>query len=187
MTLDISDTLAPNSDQLDAVDLLGGPQTFTISGVRRGKDDQLAGDVAMAIKMNPKSNKPFAVNAELPEGLGLVAEERDVRGLMGKLMSLLLEAFRADARSAGKVARKHVDIADDQLRRAQRPVLPELPFHHHVLVGQLHGGAVGGLAQQDHAVPGHRVVVDHEDPDDAVTRPWGDGRVRHPRIMARSG
>ena len=38
--MDISDTLAPNSDQLDAVDLLGGPQTFTITGVRRGKDDQ---------------------------------------------------------------------------------------------------------------------------------------------------
>ena len=28
--MDITDTLAPNSDQLDAVDLLGGPRTFTI-------------------------------------------------------------------------------------------------------------------------------------------------------------
>lgn len=37
---DISDTLAPNSDQLDAVDLLGGPQTFTIANVSKGKDDQ---------------------------------------------------------------------------------------------------------------------------------------------------
>ena len=37
---DISDTLAPNSDQLDAVDLLGGPQTFTITKVSKGKDDQ---------------------------------------------------------------------------------------------------------------------------------------------------
>lgn len=32
---------------------------------RRGKDDQLPGEVVMAIKMNPKSHKPFAVNAEL--------------------------------------------------------------------------------------------------------------------------
>lgn len=31
--MDISDTLAPNSDQLDAVDLLGGPMTFTIERV----------------------------------------------------------------------------------------------------------------------------------------------------------
>jgi hypothetical protein len=38
--MDISDTLAPNSDQLDAVDLLGGPQTFTITDVSKGKDDQ---------------------------------------------------------------------------------------------------------------------------------------------------
>ena len=38
--MDISDTLAPNSDQLDAIDLLGGPQTFTITKVSAGKDDQ---------------------------------------------------------------------------------------------------------------------------------------------------
>ena len=38
--MDISETLAPNSDQLDAVDLLGNPHTFTISDVRAGKDDQ---------------------------------------------------------------------------------------------------------------------------------------------------
>lgn len=40
MTVDISDTLAPNSDQLDAVDLLGGPQTFTIKDVTKGNDEQ---------------------------------------------------------------------------------------------------------------------------------------------------
>ncbi len=39
-TFDISDTLAPNSDQLDAVDLLGGPQTFTISKVSKGNPEQ---------------------------------------------------------------------------------------------------------------------------------------------------
>lgn len=40
MSFDISDTLAPNSDQLDAVDLLGGPQTFTISEVARHNAEQ---------------------------------------------------------------------------------------------------------------------------------------------------
>lgn len=40
MSFDISETLAPNSDQLDAVDLLGGPQTFTITEVTRGAADQ---------------------------------------------------------------------------------------------------------------------------------------------------
>ena len=38
--MDISDTLAPNSDQLDAVDLLGGPQTFTITDVTRHNAEQ---------------------------------------------------------------------------------------------------------------------------------------------------
>lgn len=38
--MDISDTLAPNSDQLDAVDLLGGPRTFTIKGVSKGNAEQ---------------------------------------------------------------------------------------------------------------------------------------------------
>jgi hypothetical protein len=38
--MDISDTLAPKSDQLDAVDLLGGPQTFTITNVSKGNAEQ---------------------------------------------------------------------------------------------------------------------------------------------------
>lgn len=37
---DISETLAPKSDQLDAVDLLGGPQTFTITKVTKNSADQ---------------------------------------------------------------------------------------------------------------------------------------------------
>lgn len=38
--MDIADTLAPTSDQLDAVDLLGGPRTFTITKVSAGAEDQ---------------------------------------------------------------------------------------------------------------------------------------------------
>jgi len=38
--MDISDTLAPKSDQLDAVDLLGGPMTFTITKVSKGNPEQ---------------------------------------------------------------------------------------------------------------------------------------------------
>ncbi len=40
MTFDISDTLAPNSDQLDAVDLIAGPRTFVIERVSRGNAEQ---------------------------------------------------------------------------------------------------------------------------------------------------
>lgn len=38
--MDISETLAPKSDQLDAVDLIAGPRTFTITGVSKGSPDQ---------------------------------------------------------------------------------------------------------------------------------------------------
>lgn len=38
--MDISDTLAPDSDQLDAVDLLGKPRTFTIEKVSKGSAEQ---------------------------------------------------------------------------------------------------------------------------------------------------
>ena len=34
--MDISDTLAPNSDQLDAIELVSGPRTFTIEKVTKG-------------------------------------------------------------------------------------------------------------------------------------------------------
>lgn len=38
--MDISDTLAPKSDQLDAVDLLTGPRVFTVKSVSRGNAEQ---------------------------------------------------------------------------------------------------------------------------------------------------
>lgn len=38
--MDISDTLAPNSDQLDAVDLLGGDRIFTVKSVSKGDAEQ---------------------------------------------------------------------------------------------------------------------------------------------------
>jgi len=38
--MDISDTLQPNSDQLDAIELAPGPRTFTIEDVSRGNAEQ---------------------------------------------------------------------------------------------------------------------------------------------------
>lgn len=46
--MDITDTLAPKSDQLDAVDLLGGPQTFTITGVKAGSSAEQPVEVKLA-------------------------------------------------------------------------------------------------------------------------------------------
>ena len=38
--MDMTDTIQPTSDQLDAVDLLGGPRTFTIETVEKNNGDQ---------------------------------------------------------------------------------------------------------------------------------------------------
>lgn len=38
--MDISETLAPNSDQLDAIELAGGPRTFRIKSVTQGNPEQ---------------------------------------------------------------------------------------------------------------------------------------------------
>jgi len=40
MDLDMTESLAPKSDQLDAVDLVGGPRTFTIENVTRHNAEQ---------------------------------------------------------------------------------------------------------------------------------------------------
>lgn len=46
--MDITDTLAPKSDQLDAVDLVGGPMTFTITGVKAGASAEQPVEVKLA-------------------------------------------------------------------------------------------------------------------------------------------
>ena len=38
--MDITDSLAPNSDQLDAIDLVGGARIFTVSEVSKGNAEQ---------------------------------------------------------------------------------------------------------------------------------------------------
>lgn len=38
--MDISESLAPASDQLDAIELISGPRVFTIASVSKGSDEQ---------------------------------------------------------------------------------------------------------------------------------------------------
>ena len=40
MTMDITDSLAPASDQLDAIELVAGPRIFTIANVSKGSIEQ---------------------------------------------------------------------------------------------------------------------------------------------------
>jgi hypothetical protein len=40
MSFDITETLAPKSDQLDSIDLITGPRTFTVASVSQGNSEQ---------------------------------------------------------------------------------------------------------------------------------------------------
>lgn len=53
--MDLTDTIAPTSDQLDAVDLLSGPRTFTIKGVKAGNSEQ---PVQIALEEFPRVWRP---------------------------------------------------------------------------------------------------------------------------------
>lgn len=53
--MDISDTLEPKSEQLDAIELVSGPRIFTIEGVSRGSDEQ---PVNLALKDFPRAWRP---------------------------------------------------------------------------------------------------------------------------------
>lgn len=44
---------------------------------RRKSEDQMLGDVVIAVKLNPKSSRPFGVNATMPEGYEKAAKLKD--------------------------------------------------------------------------------------------------------------
>lgn len=44
---------------------------------RRGSEDQLMGDVSVAVKLNPESQRPFGVNASMPKGFDKSTKLKD--------------------------------------------------------------------------------------------------------------
>lgn len=91
MNLDISDTLAPKSDQLNGDDLIGGPRTFTVTEVRRMSSDE----------------QPFAIHlAEFPHGRPFKPSKTVRR--------LLVAAWGADA--AAYVGRRMTLYRDGDVR-----------------------------------------------------------------------
>lgn len=58
MTLDMTDTIVPRSDQMNADDLMTGPRTFTISGVRKASSPDQPVDVQLAEFPDGRPFKP---------------------------------------------------------------------------------------------------------------------------------
>ena len=86
----------PNADVLLDMDSYGGelPDEFAIQQAffnqfeaigqcvfdekdRRKSEDQMLGDVVLAVKLNPKSSKPFGVNATMPEKYSSATKLKD--------------------------------------------------------------------------------------------------------------
>ena len=71
--MDISDTIKPNSDQLNAIDLIGGPVTVKIAKVNKVSGDQ---PVVITLEGDYKLFKPCkTVRALLATGWGLDASQ----------------------------------------------------------------------------------------------------------------
>lgn len=87
MSLDISDTLAPKSDQLNGDDLIGGPRTFTIAEVRRGNAEQ---PVNIVLAEFPKG-RPFKPSKTVRRIL-VLAWGADAEQYVGRRMTLYRDA-----------------------------------------------------------------------------------------------
>ena len=76
--MDISDSLAPSSDQLDAIELIAGPRTFTIASVSAGSVEQ---PINVHLKEFPRVWRPSkGMRRVLAAGWGAEASEwRDRR------------------------------------------------------------------------------------------------------------
>jgi hypothetical protein len=90
--MDLTEAIAPKSDQMNAEDLLGGPRTFTITDVRRGSSEQ---PVWIYLAEHPQPWKP----AKTVLRLMVLAWGPDSDAYIGKRVTL----YRDDSvRWAGK-------------------------------------------------------------------------------------
>src|SRR5690606_24777125 len=73
LMFDLTDSIAPKSDQMNAEDLLSGPRTFTIAAVRKGNSEQ---PVIIDLAEFPRPFKPSkTVRRLLVTGWGKDAEQ----------------------------------------------------------------------------------------------------------------
>src|SRR5690349_24382115 len=80
--MDLTDTIIPKSDQLNAEDLLSGPRTFTITDVRAGGDEQ---PVNIHLAENP--GRPFRPSKTVRRIL-VAAWGKDGDAYVGRRMTL---------------------------------------------------------------------------------------------------
>ena len=82
--MDLTDTIAPKSDQMNADDLISGPRTFTIAEVRKGASDEQPVDVVLA--EFPKG-RPFKPSKSMRRVM-VAAWGKDADAYVGRRLTL---------------------------------------------------------------------------------------------------
>jgi hypothetical protein len=90
--MDMTQSIAPKSDQMNAEDLISGPRTFTITDVRQGSSEQ---PVFVYVAEHPQPFKP----SKTVRRLMVVAWGSDSAAYIGKRMTLYRDP---DVRFAGE-------------------------------------------------------------------------------------
>ena len=111
--LDLSKTIAPRSDQLNADDLIGGPRTITITGVKLVAEDQ-----PVAIHFEGDDGKPYKPCKSMRRVL-IKAWGPNGAAYVGRSMTLFLdEQVRFGGAAVGGIRISHLTAIDKPLSMA---------------------------------------------------------------------
>lgn len=113
MSLDISKTIAPKSDQLNADDLIGGPRTITITAIRLAAEDQ-----PVSIHFEGDEGKPYKPCKSMRRVL-VKAWGADGAQYSGRSMTLYLdESVRFGGAAVGGIRISHLSHISKSLTMA---------------------------------------------------------------------
>lgn len=114
MSIDLTETIAPKSDQLNADDLMAGPRTFTIAAVSRGDGEQ---PVNIELVEFGKG-RPFKPCKSMRRVL-VVAWGADASAYVGRRMTLYRDSkVRFGGQDVGGIRISHMSDIDKRLTLA---------------------------------------------------------------------
>jgi len=101
--MDMTDSIAPRSDQMNAEDMLAGPRTFTITDVRVGKTDEQP--VSVFVAEHPQPFKP----SKTVRRIMVFAWGPDSQAYIGKRMTLYRDpAVKFGGQDVGGIRVSHM-------------------------------------------------------------------------------
>src|SRR5690349_21249534 len=111
--MDLTDTIIPKSDQLNAEDLLSGPRTFTITDVRAGGEDQ-----PVNIHLAESPGRPFRPSKTVRRIL-VAAWGKDGDAYVGRRLVLYRDpAVKWAGQEVGGIRVSHMSHIDKPMKLA---------------------------------------------------------------------